>query len=523
MITETHSQLYTKYTDDAYLKTLNDYSKWTVPSLFPRDVKQGKRYGNNDIEHDFQSVGAMLVNRMAAKLTQTLFPINHTFFKINVSADKLKEMGIPLPNVQVFDEETRQVFAEYENTACKRLYINNSYAQLQQALALLIVTGNALLMRKDNRFVVYSLHNYTTLRDSMGDLLDLIIKEDMVYEALPKDFKERLAAHNKVPHVEFKTVTVYTRIKRVFNDYGNTWEVTQQVEDVDMGVDITYNDYNNPYIVATWKLVNGDNYGRGHCEDHRGDLAKLSAVSGFLTDYEIEALKIVNLVDTTTLTDFDEVANADHGAFVQGVQGSITAYEAGTYQKIQAALQDLQIIYQRLSMAFMDSSNSRDAERVTAEEIRNNVYEADMMTGGVFSNLSPTLHAKTGYLLMQEVDPAFIIAVAAGLFDLELLTGVQAVGRSSDTQKLMEASIEFATIATSLQQTQQPFFDYNTLAKYIFTNRGVPLDVIMKSQEQLAAELEMQKQQQAQMQQQMADPTGAASMEAAMQATATGY
>ena len=124
---------------------------------------------------------------------------------------------------------------------------------------------------------------------------------------------------------------------------------------------------------------------------------------------------------------------------------------------------------------------------------------------------------------MQEVDPAFIIAVAAGLFDLELLTGVQAVGRSSDTQKLMEASIEFATIATSLQQTQQPFFDYNTLAKYIFTNRGVPLDVIMKSQEQLAAELEMQKQQQAQMQQQMADPTGAASMEAAMQATATGY
>ena len=60
MITETHSQLYTKYTDDAYLKTLNDYSKWTVPSLFPRDVKQGKRYGNNDIEHDFQSVGAML-------------------------------------------------------------------------------------------------------------------------------------------------------------------------------------------------------------------------------------------------------------------------------------------------------------------------------------------------------------------------------------------------------------------------------------------------------------------------------
>ena len=87
----------------------------------------------------------------------------------------------------------------------------------------------------------------------------------------------------------------------------------------------------------------------------------------------------------------------------------------------------------------------------------------------------------------------------------------------------MEASIEFATIATSLQQTQQPFFDYNTLAKYIFTNRGVPLDVIMKSQEQLAAELEMQKQQQAQMQQQMADPTGAASMEAAMQATATGY
>ena len=522
MIRETHSQLYEKYKDGTYLKDLEDYSKWTVPSLFPKDKQHSTRYGNNPIEHDFQSIGALLVNRMAAKLTQTLFPINHTFFKINVSPDKLQEMGIPLPNVKVFEEDSRQFFAEYENLACKRLYINNSYAQLQQALALLIVTGNALLLRKDNRFVVYSLHNYVTLRDAMGELLDLVIKEDVVYEALPQEFKNQLLSANKAPTEEFKTVTVYTRVKRVFNDVGNTWEVTQEVENTDMGVLYTYNDYNNPYIVCTWKLVNGDNYGRGHCEDYRGDLAKLSGLSGFLTDYEIDALKVINLVDTTTLTDFDEVVAADHGGYVQGVQGSITAYESGIYQKIQAVVADIQMVYQRLAIAFMDSSNMRDAERVTAEEIRNNVYEADMMTGGVFSNLSPTLHAKTGYLLMQEVDPIFIIAVAAGLFDLELLTGVQAVGRSSDTQKLMEATIEFATIATSLQQTQQPFFDYKALANHIFTNRGVPLDVLMKTQEQLEQELALAQQQQAQMSAQMADPMGA-NIDAAMQATATGY
>lgn len=501
--------LFKRYQDDAYLNQLTEYAKWTVPSLFPRNYDGRSQYGNQPIEHDYQSLGALLVNRMAAKLTQTLFPIGHPFFKINLNEKKFESLGIPLPAVEVFDNDMRQVFANFESEACKRLFINNSYASLQHALALLIVTGNALLYRQDNRFVVYSLHNYVVLRDSMGEELDVVIKESLTYEKLPKSYRDRISAQNGVPLKEFEKKDVYTRLKKVYDDTGDfTWQLRQEVDEIDMGVDITYTKYNCPYIVATWKLVNGDSYGRGHCEDYHADLAKLSYISASLTDYEIDMLKIINCVRNGS-SDYEALAAASHGDWVSANPDDVVVYEGGVYNKVQAALQDLQMVMQRLQSAFLDSSNTRDAERVTAEEIRNNIFEADQMTGGVFSNLAPTLHAKTGYLLMNEIDPEFIIGVTVGFVDLEMLTGVQAIGRSSDTQKLIDATMEVAAVVSALQQTQMQDFDYSTIARSLYTNRGVPLESVFKSQEQLEQEAANLQAQQAMQSQAMGGNAGA--------------
>ena len=84
---DNYSTLFNNYKDDSFLKKLENYSLWTIPSVFPQDETITK--GNQAIEHDYQSYGALLVNNLAPKLAKLLFPFKQAFFNINPT-DKLQ-------------------------------------------------------------------------------------------------------------------------------------------------------------------------------------------------------------------------------------------------------------------------------------------------------------------------------------------------------------------------------------------------------------------------------------------------
>ena len=122
-ITYSLKALYNQYRDTSLLSRIEDYAFWTIPSVFPKGDQDFRQQQNRSIEYDYQSVGAMLVNRLATKLARTLFPANQSFFRIDVSED-LK---------QLFEQKKLDSVIEYENQACEQLYMNASYAQLVQA------------------------------------------------------------------------------------------------------------------------------------------------------------------------------------------------------------------------------------------------------------------------------------------------------------------------------------------------------------------------------------------------------
>ena len=63
MSRETHESLYRTYTDDSLKRRLEYYALWTIPSVFPKDETVVPN-GNAQIEHDYQSIGALMVNRL---------------------------------------------------------------------------------------------------------------------------------------------------------------------------------------------------------------------------------------------------------------------------------------------------------------------------------------------------------------------------------------------------------------------------------------------------------------------------
>lgn len=464
---QTHKTLYSKYRDDVLLSKLESYSMWTIPSVFPKDVSAGL-HKNAEIEYDCQSKGALVVNRLATKLARTLFPANTSFFRIEVN-DELKDL---------FKQQQIDDIVQYENRACARVFLNASYAQLVQALRLLIITGECLLHRVDESIRVYSLRDYTVKRNNVGEVLDIVICEEKFYEELPKNVQTLIGQH-PADH----TVEMYTRCKLQDN---KSWKVTQEINGKDIGTDVTYRNKLCPYIPVTWNFVNGDNYGRGYVEDYAADLYKLSEMNKSLADYEFESLRLLHLVNPAGIFDTDSANNAVSGDYIQGDPNMVQPYEGGDWQKIQQINANLQQVEARLDVAFMYMGNSREGERITAYEIRQNAEEAEQVLGGVYSQLSQNMHLPLAYLLLNEENSDIIYDIDRGNINLNILTGLQALSRSSENQNLVIAASEINAVVpafTGLGLSKK--WKIDAIAEFIMAANGVDIKALQYTEEEM--------------------------------------
>lgn len=459
-----------KYRDDTLLSKLEEYAIWTIPSVFPRE-NTASQFNNTEVEYDGQSKGALVVNRLATKLARTLFPANTSFFRMELS-DEVKDL---------FKAQEVDNITSYENRACARIFLNASYAQLVQALRLLIITGECLLQRIDESIRVYSLRDYTVKRNNVGKVLDIIVRESKFYSELSAKTKGIIGGQK----TEDDRVELYTRCKLESN---GSWTVTQEIDGKDIGTKVNYRDKLCPYIPVTWNFVNGDNYGRGYVEDYAADLFKYSEMSKSLSDYELESLKLIHLVNPAGLFDVPAAEQAVSGAYIQGQPESVQSYEAGDYRKIMEIRNDLQAIEQRLDVAFMYTGNNREGERVTAYEIRQNAEEAEQVLGGVYSQLSQNMHLPLAYLLLNEEDAAIIYEIDAKNLTLNILTGLQALSRSSENQSLVIAASEINAVLpafTGLGLSEK--WNIDAIAESIMTANGVNLKLLQYTEEELQA------------------------------------
>lgn len=504
-----HKERFGRYRDDTVIAKAKRYAHWTLPQLMA-DLSLQTHGQGLVVERDYQEIGALLTNNLAPKLAAMLFPSSRPFYKIDAS-ETLKQATVKAG----FDlTELAGKLAKLEQESCARVFLNAGYAQLVQALRHLIVTGNVMTYRdsKVGKYSAYGLQSFSQRRDGQGNMVDAVLREYTYIESLPATVQQQLRMANpgryrvadNCPPVE-----LYTRIHRQQGTTGKFYYVvSQEADTTPVGTDGNYPEHLCPWQVITWSLINGENYGRGLVEDFAGGFAKLSDQSHAAALYGIEMMKVLNLVQPGLGADIDELATAESGEYVQGTTGAVVAYENGDAAKLQALRAEIQDTFGNLSRAFMYKGNTRDAERVTAFEIKQDALEADNTFGGTYSSLAASFQIPMAHILLTEVDTNMLEGIVTSTVELGIIAGIPALGRAVDVQNLISAAQDAIAIIPGLMGLSKRI-DPDRVLDMIMSGSSVDTSLIYFSKDELAAKNQADQLQQ-QGQQQMIDAAAAA-------------
>ncbi len=480
-----------------YLDRAREAAEFTIPSIMPRDGHTGA----TKLYTPYQGAGARGVNNLASKLLLALFPPNSPFFRLTVDDFTLEEMtGQPDMRGQVeeaLNKIERAVMAEVEATAMR--------VGLHEALKQLVVVGNVLIyLPKDGGIRVFRLDRFVVKRDPMGNVLEIIVKETVAPDALPDEIVQTI---EKQPNLEAsredrspdKTLDLYTCIKL----QGEKWEVYQEIKGTRIpGSEGSYAKDKSPWVPLRWTRIDGEDYGRSHCDEYIGDLKSLEGLSKAIVEGSAVAARVVPLVNPNGITDEDDLAEAENFEFVSGVAEDVSFLQVAKFADFGVAQATAQTIEQRLSFAFMlNTAIQRGGERVTAEEIRYMAGELEDALGGVYSILTQELQLPLVSRLMHVMSRAKKLpTLPTGAVKPTITTGVEALGRGHDLNKL-DMFIQGAAQAIGPEALMQSL----NIADYLKrrgASLGIDMDGLIRSQE------ETQALQQQQMMQQMLEKLG---------------
>lgn len=489
-----------------YLDRARQCSELTIPTLIPPAAHSA----STKYYTPWQGIGARGVNNLAAKLLLSLLPPNSPFFRLVVdefTMDKLAKDDARRSAVEAgLAKIERSVQADIEGTGCR--------APIFEALKHLIVGGNVLLyMPKEGGVRVFPLSHYVVKRDPYGNVLEIITKETVSEASLPPDVYEFLDKQDIGPEDEKEgskedvnedieeTVDIYTRLYR----YKNYVHICQEIEGkIIPGSEGKYPVEKSPMIALRWTRIDNEDYGRGYVEEYIGDLISLEGMSKAIVEASAAASKIVFLVNPNGVTRAKDISKAESGDFVIGNAQDVAVLQAEKFADMRIAFETVKTISERLAYAFlMNTAIQRNAERVTAEEIRFMASELEDALGGVYSILSQEFQLPFVNRVMDRLTKAKKLpALPKGVVKPAIVTGLEALGRGHDLNKynvFMQAVQPLG--AEILMQYLKPA-DY---ISRVATAIGIDPVGLVKSQEQIDAEAaQAQQQQQMQMMSELA-------------------
>jgi hypothetical protein len=459
------------------LERNRECAKLTIPAILPPDG------WNENMKFDtpWQGLGARGVNNLASKLELALFPPNASCFRLQMDEITLAQITDPAQKATI-----DAGLAKIERSVNSWMEANALRVMAFEALKLLIVTGNALLyLPPTGGMKVFKLDQYCIKRDPMGNVLEIVVKEKVNPIVLSSEIQEKVKATARQDRNE--TVDLYTRIIRT--DKG--WKTSQEVLDTAIpDSNGTYPLEKTPWIALRWSAISNEDYGRGLIEEYLGDLKSLEALTKAIVEFSAAAAKILIFVNPNGSTKASDVATKDSGAVVTGNKNDVGILQMEKYADFQVAEATISKIEQRLSRAFMlVESVQRDAERVTAEEIRQMVKELEDSLGGVYSVLSLEMQLPIVRRVMSQLTAqGKLPALPKGVVQPVIVTGLEALGRGNDLNRLLTFLNSIDTLANAPQELNK-----SNVILQIATALNLPTEGLVYSQQELQA---MQSQQQ---------------------------
>ena len=474
---------------DDFLDVAVECARLTLPYLIKQDDTGPNR---ERLKTPWQAVGAKSVTTLAAKLMLALLPPQTTFFKLQVDDSKLGlELGPEVrTDLELGFSKVERVVMDYINASSDRVVVH-------EAVNHLIVGGNALLYYGPKGLKFYPLNRYVVERDGDGNVIKIVTKELVAKSVLEDTVKSPLPnppGNQGVNNAEGGTdqdVPVYTYV--TMDKKSGRWVWHQEVYDKMVpGSRGTAPKNNNPWMVLRFNTVDGEAYGRGRVEQYLGDIKSLEALSQALIEGSAVAAKVMFLVNPSSTTKPQTLANAGNGAIVQGRQEDVQVVSVGKQADFATAAQLAQTLSQRISDAFL-VLNIRQSERTTAEEVRLTQLELEQQLGGIFSLLTveflvPYLNRTLFYLQQKSEIPK----IPKEIVKPSIVAGVNALGRGQDRESLTQ-------FITTIAGTMGPeaIMQYINPAEYIkrlAAAQGIDILNLVKTQEQVQGEMQQAQQ-----------------------------
>ena len=482
-------ELYSKLSSDRsqFLDVAVEASELTLPYLITRDVTYK---GTKSLLQPFQSVGAKAVVTLAAKLMLALVPPQTAFFKLQVRDDKLGEELDPK-----MKSELDLSFSKIERSIMDYIAASNDRVVIHQALKHLIVSGNALIFMGKDGLKHYPLNRYVVNRDGNGNVIEIVTKEIISRKVLGLELPAPPEAGPNSPDSYEDDAEVYTCVK--MDESSGRWTWHQEVDDIVLpGSRSTAPKNTSPWLVLRFNTVDGEDYGRGRVEEFIGDLRSLDGLSQALVEGASVASKVIFLVSPSSTTKPQTLSKAGNGAIIQGRPEDVGVVQVGKTADFATASQMVQQIERRILEAFL-VMNVRQAERVTAEEVRLTQLELEQSLGGLYSLL--TVEFLIPYLnriLLVLQRSRQIPSLPKDLVRPKIVAGINSLGRGQDAEALTRF---IGTIAQTLgPEALMKYVDATEAIKRLAAAQGIDVLNLIKSPETMEAEMQHQQQMAAQ-------------------------
>lgn len=475
--------LYSRLEGDRFqsLQRARDCSALTLPGLIPPIYATE----NTELATPFQSVGARGVNNLSSKLLMALFPPGMPWFRLKIREAVAQALGQSLSSIQ-------SSLGSVERTITDAMEQGHIRPLMAEVLKHLVVGGNVLMHVPDRHSMrMFRMDQYVIARDNMSRPLRAVVYESTVVESL----LPAVSAACKVDRTDpYAKIDIYTMIDWDYDTKEGREVSYQEINDIRVpGTDTDRPLDKSEWIPLRWIAVPNKNYGRSHCEEYLGDLRSLEGLNEAIVQFSQAAAKIVMLVHPNSTTSVADINNAESGDAVVGSKADIDMLQLDKQADFQVADAVASRLEQRLSYAFLlTTGTTRNAERVTAEEIRANAQELEDALGGVYTVLAQELQLPLIRRLMASMtESREIPALPKRALDPVIVTGFEALGRNHEMNRLRSLFADLSAAFGPQVIAQRVQFD--EVAKRYADGYGVekPED-LFKSDEQVNQEMQQQ-------------------------------
>ena len=487
------------------------FSRWTIAAVMPPA-------GGEGVEQQHGSVhkGARLVNHLANRIVDVLFPVSRPFFTVAMTAKtRLKlEQEIGTEQAGVMSEQIADATKKLEEIAMRTLKLTEYRPTAILACKHLIVTGNGLLRRMpEGKRVFYPINRFGVRRNLLGEEYEVMLSDQKRFDTFDEKTQELImGAYGPVkPDDVIELLTHYKR-------EGKRWVINQEAEGINLNNTQYQSAKDYDLLVLDWVLHPGENYARGLVEDHAATFHHIDVTNEAIVDLMaiIADVKFFVRPGSPLSHDLAALNAAPRGTYWPGNADDISVPEMRTRGDLSTMIEVVGKWEAELDAAFLMSS-VRDAERVTAVEIRMKANELESSFGGLYSQLAQKWQQKEADYAISQVDFDKEIPDMGDAFEVLVTTGLESLSREGQIDNLRLA-IGDLQMMEAVPENLQDAFNPLRFAKFVFTNRSVDLAAFLNTQEEMQAKQEQQMQlagrmQQEQGQQEVATHAGKAAVD----------